>query len=190
MKATIVLAHPWHGSFNKAIMDQVINKLRARNKDYQIIDLNKDNFDPVLRESDLALFSKGKTSDEMVTRYQKMLLQSDELILIFPVWWYDTPAILKGFFDKVMLKNYAYIETKSGLKGQLTHIRKTTVITTSEFPTWYLIFLAGNLIKGTFINKTLKNIGLKNIKWLNNDFTASGKPSKRKAFLDNVSKNV
>ena len=41
MKATIILAHPWHGSFNKAIMDTVILSFRKNNKEYQIIDLNK-----------------------------------------------------------------------------------------------------------------------------------------------------
>jgi putative NADPH-quinone reductase len=47
MKTTILLAHPWHGSFNKAIFDTVVNKLTSLNKPYQIIDLNKDGFNPV-----------------------------------------------------------------------------------------------------------------------------------------------
>lgn len=186
MKTTIVFAHPWHGSFNKAILDVVIKKLESKSKDYQIIDLNKDNFNPVLQEKDLALYSTGKTTDKLVLRYQKILMETSELIFIFPIWWYDLPAILKGFVDKVLLKNFSYVETKYGLKGLLTHIHRTIVITTSEHPTWYLKFLSGNPIKGIFINKTLKGVGLKNTKWLNSEYTSSGKNGKRIKFLRKV----
>ncbi|TLX77027.1 flavodoxin family protein [Labilibacter sediminis] len=186
MKTTIVFAHPWHGSFNKAILDAVINKLEAKSKEYHIIDLNKDNFNPVLQEKDLALYSKGETSDKLVLSYQEILKETSELIFMFPIWWYDLPAVLKGFVDKVMLKNFSYVETKYGLKGILTHINKTAVITTSEYPTWYLKFLSGNPIKGTFINKTLKGVGLRNIKWVNSEYTTSGKNEKRKEFLRKI----
>ena len=134
MKTTIVLAHPWHGSFNKAITNTVIQKLEAQGKAYTLIDLHKDGFNPVLQEQDLALYGQGKTTDTIALKYQEILKETAELIFVFPVWWYDLPAILKGFIDKVMLKDFAYIETKYGLKGLLTHIQKTTVITTSEYP--------------------------------------------------------
>ena len=186
MKTTLVLAHPWHGSFNKAILDTIVKKLEAKAKEYQIIDLNKDNFDPVLHEQDLALYAKGKTTDEQVMKYQEMLKETEELVFIFPIWWYDVPAILKGFIDKVMLKGFSWIETKTGLKGLLTHIKETKVISTSEVPTWYLKFLTGNTIQKTFIKATLKGIGLKRVKWMNSDFTASSKREKKEKFLKKV----
>ena len=186
MTTTIVFAHPWHGSFNKAILDTVTKKLEAKSQEYQIIDLNKDNFNPVLEEKDLALYSKGKTTDKLVSHYQEVLKETSELIFIFPIWWYDIPAILKGFIDKAMLKNFSFVETKYGLKGLLTHIKKTTVITTSEYPTWYLKYLSNNPIKGIFIKKTLKGVGIKNVNWLNSDYTTSGKKEKRINFLRKV----
>ncbi|MBB6459443.1 NAD(P)H-dependent oxidoreductase [Flammeovirga kamogawensis] len=186
MKTTIILAHPWHGSFNKAIFDTVITKLEEQKKEYQVIDLNKDNFDPVLREEDLALYSKGETTDKQVIQYQKMLKETNELVFIFPIWWYDVPAILKGFIDKVMLKNFSYVETKTGLEGQLINITSSKVITTSEAPTWYIKFFKGNSIQKVFINATLKGVGIKNVKWLNSPYTTSGKKEKRKSFLKEV----
>lgn len=186
MKTTIVLAHPWHGSFNKAILDTITNRLDVRSKEYQIIDLNKDNFDPVLREHDLALYSKEQSTDEMVLKYQDMLKNSDELTFIFPIWWYDMPAILKGFMDKVMLKDFAYVETKTGLKGLLTHIKQTNVITTSEVPNWYLRLIGGNFMKRPFIKATLKGIGLKKVRWTNSEFTTSGKRERKEKFLKKV----
>lgn len=169
-------------------MDKVVFSFQQKNKEYQIIDLNKDHFDPVLRESELSLYSKGEHKDENVKKYQSMLKESDELVFIFPIWWYSLPAILKGFIDKVMLKNFAYSEGKYELKGLLDNIKKTVVITTSQAPTWYLKYMVGNPIQGTFIRGTLKGIGLKNVKWLNNDYTTSGTDKKRKRFMVIISK--
>ncbi len=187
MKTIIVFAHPWHGSFNKAVLDVVIDSLKDRKKDYEVIDLNKDAFNPVMQENDLALFSKGQTSDKLVEKYQNLLKESDQVVFIFPIWWFGMPAILKGFIDKVMLKTYAYEYGKLGLIGKLTNIKSTTIITTSEMPTFLLRFGFGRPISRTF-KATLKSVGMKNIKWMNKDFITKGKESGRIKFLDKVKK--
>lgn len=186
---TIILAHPWHGSFNKGIMDTITKSLDEHKKSYTVIDLNKDGFNPVLKEEELALFSKGEYKDPLVEKYQGILKKTDELFILFPIWWYDTPAILKGFFDKVMLKNFAYVETSTGLKGLLTNIKKTTVITTSNSPKWYVQYFAGNPIKGLLIKTNLKGMGIKNVSWLHCGDTKKESLQKRKLFLKKI-KNV
>ncbi len=186
MYTTVVFAHPWHGSFNKAILDEVTSSLGASQKDFRVIDLNKDSYNASLSEQDLALFSKGETADKTTIEYQKSIQDSDELVFIYPTWWYDAPAILKGFIDKVMLKGFAYKETKTGLKGLLTHVKRTTVITTSEYPTWYLRLLHGNLFTGMPFHAILRGVGLKNIKWMNNPWTSSGTSQRRMGFLSRI----
>lgn len=183
---TIILAHPWHGSFNKSIMDTLTKKLDKDKKSYTVIDLYKDEFNPVLKEDELALFSEGKYKDPLVEKYQSILKRTDELFILFPLWWFDTPAILKGFFDKVMLKDFAYVETSTGLRGLLTHIKKTTVITTSNSPKWYVRYFAGNLIKGVLINTNLKGMGIKNVSWLHCGDTKKESLQKRELFLKKV----
>ena len=180
---TIVFAHPWHGSFNHAILETLKSALEKKQKKYQIIDLNKDQFNPVFSESELALFSRGQHLDPLVTQYQNMLSATDELIFVFPIWWYDLPAILKGFIDKVMLKNFSYEESKFGLKGKLTHIKKTKVITTGQSPRWYIQYFRGNAIKKTFMDATLKDLGIKNATWLHCGDVSKGAQQKREQFL-------
>ena len=143
-----------------------------------------------MKETELALFSKGQYLDEQVKKYQEILTQSNELIFIFPIWWNNLPAILKGFIDKVMLKNFAYKESKIGFKGLLTHIKKATVITTSQAPTWYIKWIMGNPIKSVFIRGTLHAIGIKNVKWLNHGNTTGGSDESRKRFLLIVKKHL
>ena len=82
---TIVFAHPWNGSFNKAILDKVVEKLDETKEKYTIIDLNKDRFNPVMTEEELSLYSQGKSIDPLVKKYQEILKNTDELILIFPI---------------------------------------------------------------------------------------------------------
>ena len=48
-----------------------------------------------------------------------MIKESRRLIFIFPIWWADMPAIVKGFPDKVLLKQFAYVESKTGLSGRM-----------------------------------------------------------------------
>jgi NAD(P)H dehydrogenase (quinone) len=186
MHITIVFAHPWHGSFNKAILDAVTQELDKLEKAYQIIDLNKDGFNPVMKESELAVYSKGQSVDPLVLKYQSMLDETNELIFIFPIWWYNIPAILKGFIDKVMLKDFAYTERPNSLKGKLKHITKTTIFTTSEAPTIYVNLIKGNPIKGVFIKGALNGVGLRNIRWYNNGMTTSGTRKKKEKYLEKV----
>lgn len=179
---TIILAHPWHGSFCKAILDTAINKLEKDNKAYQIIDLNKDNFNPVLTEAELALYSKGQFIDPLVGKYQNMLTNSTEVIFIYPIWWMNMPAILKGFFDKVLLYGYAY-NYENGWTP-LLKIQKTLIITTSEQDTNNFEG-AGDPIND-ITNNSLYGVGINNATWINCDHITSGTDEHRKDFLKKV----
>lgn len=181
---TIIFAHPWLGSFNTSILDAVMHRLSVENKKYQIIDLYKENFDPTFTTEELALFSKGETTYKPTKQYQENLKNSNEIIFIFPIWWSSVPAILKGFFDKVMLKGYAYRVDNTGWHP-LLKFEKVTILTTSESPTEYLT----DSIQGVFINKTLTQVGMGNAIWHNLEHTTSGTDEYRKTFLDNI-KNI
>ncbi len=80
---TIIMAHPWHGSFNKAILDRVIFTLENKGKEYNVIDLNKDGFNPVYSEEDLKGYKNGEHGNVLVGKYQNSILDSDEIIFIF-----------------------------------------------------------------------------------------------------------
>ncbi len=183
---TIILAHPWHGSFCKAILDTITKKLDTDNKAYQAVDLHKDNFNPVLTESELALYSKGQFSDPLVGKYQNMLKDSDEVIFIYPIWWMNMPAILKGFFDKVLLYGFAY--NYEGGWNPLLNIKKTVVITTSEQATNN--FEASGDPVNDIIKNCMYSVGINNATWLNCDHITSGSDEHRKGFLKKVEDHI
>jgi NAD(P)H dehydrogenase (quinone) len=86
-------------------------------------DLYALNFDPVVRGSE---FSERRDSDylvyaleqrhafehnalaEDVRREVKALLESDVLMLVFPLYWFSVPAIVKGWIDRCLLAGKMY----------------------------------------------------------------------------------
>ena len=187
MKTTIIYAHPWEESYNNAILNKLKESLESKKEEYNIIDLNKEGFSPAMTTLDLSGYSKGKFHDKKVGEYQNILKETKILIFIFPIWWYAEPAILKGFIDKVMLRDFSYIYGKYGnLIGQLTHIKKAIVYTTSGGPKWYIRFFSGNYINKVF-KKTLSSNGIKNMKWYHLGSLNTITEAKRKEFLDKIS---
>ena len=184
---TVIFSHPWDGSFNKAILDQVVKKLDETKEKYTVIDLNKDGFNPVMSEEELSLYSQGKSNAPLVLKYREILKNTDELILIFPIWWMSMPAILKGFFDKVMVKGFAYENTKNGIKGLLTNIKTAKMITTAEVPK-ILLSITGFGI--TMKKANLGGVGIKKTKWIHYSFKAKGKDEDRKKFFEKVKEFV
>jgi putative NADPH-quinone reductase len=181
---TIVFSHPWHGSFNKAILDTITNKYDKENKPYEVIDLHKDNFNPVFSEEELSVYNQGKALDPLILKYQDIIKRSEEMIFIFPNWWNTMPAILKGFFDKVLLKDFAF--NYEGGFNPLLKISKATVITTSEKPSPNF----SETIEKGFIGDMLTPVGIRNATWLSCEGTSKGTDEQRKEFLKKVETQI
>ena len=109
----IVFAHPDNTASHSALVLQLArNTLDNAGRPYNVIDLYSEGFDPVLpTEEYRQTVEKGfvpRNPDAKVKEYQKLILQSDRLLFIYPAWWYGPPAILKGFFDRVFTPGFAY----------------------------------------------------------------------------------
>ena len=190
MNTTIIFAHPWLGSYNKAILDRVVSKLNAKGEEYTLIDLYRDDFDPVLSEDDLKIYAKGRSSDLHVIRYNQILDKTDRVILIFPIWWYDMPAILRGFFDKVMLNGSAWYADDEGMHA-IRNIPETLVITTSASSTDQLVEIFGDPVNGTIIGSTFRFIGFNNAEWHNlGGIDTTATPKELADFLDMIYETV
>lgn len=189
MKTTVIYAHPWSGSFNRAMLDRVTASLQQEKTSFHLIDLNGDGFNPVLSEKELALYGQGKSADPLVARYNRMLDETDRVILIFPVWWYDMPAVLRGFFDKVMLTGSAYGENETGMYA-LRNIGKTILFTSSAASTEELVEEFGDPVNGTIIRGTFRFIGFNNAVWHNLGRIHQSSPAQREEFLAAVPSRI
>lgn len=102
MESLIIYCHPYPKSFNHAVLEAVKDNLKDHHKNFQVIDLYAEHFNPIYDREELRLYHSGKTHDRLVTKYLKLLQNSSEVIFITPFWWNGIPGMLKGFIDKVM----------------------------------------------------------------------------------------
>ena len=185
MKFLIVNSHPYEKSFNRQLTQKIADVLN-RKHEVEVIDLVQDNFNPVMEKEDLKVFAQGKAADERVYEYQNKIKEADILIFDFPIWWSTMPAILKGFFDKVFLKDFAYIYTETGIKGILN--KKAVVITTMETGKDIYNNVLNNPVQNQFINGTLGESGVETLKYFQIDKITSETDEYRKDAFDEVVK--
>lgn len=185
MRTLIIYAHPYEKSFNSHVLSFVKEKLQTKNHTIDLIDLNEDGFNPVMTKADLRLFSRGEYADPLANDYSNRLKMADEIVLIFPIWWYGEPAILKGFYDKVFLKGHVYIEEDNRMVGLLKG-KKATILTTSAITKEYFKQL-GDPIQNVLANGILGSIGIEDVKWLH--CPAIYLEESRNAYLEELEKH-
>ena len=111
MLVHIVYAHPTHDSFTGQILDAFVHGLDEAGHRHTISDLYAMGFDPVL---DLAQYEREShyvaetPVPQDVADEQAKLNAADVWVFLYPVWWTDCPAILKGWFDRVWSVGFAY----------------------------------------------------------------------------------
>lgn len=121
MHVLSVLCHPVRLSFTGAVLNEFTRGLREAGHVAEVADLYREGFDPVLCEADYAQFD-GRPMPEDVLREQARVDGSDAIVLIFPLWWYGMPAMLKGWLDRVFSAGWAY-ERRHDPEGSLLRTR-------------------------------------------------------------------
>lgn len=129
MKTLIVFAHPNRKSFNGTILDIVLEELNTKGWQYRVTDLYEDNFSPILSQREYEESMKNIYAND-VKRHQEDIQWAKNIIFIYPIWWMSTPAILKGWIDRVFAMGFAYGQGQNGLRGLLKD-KKAIFITTS-----------------------------------------------------------
>lgn len=183
---TIVYCHPYDKSFNHAILNAVTKELTDNGRDYQVINLYDEHFDPVLGVNDLAVYSQGKTLDEQVKHYDEMLQRTSEIVFIFPIWWGMMPAMLKGFIDRTFIKGFVYDTTDNGDIMPLLSVERTLIVTTSEG----LSVDFAPFVSGYFAPMILQPAGFNGCRWINCDETDTGSPDMRRDFIGRVLQQI
>ncbi|WP_019954371.1 NAD(P)H-dependent oxidoreductase [Yoonia vestfoldensis] len=158
MKALVIYAHPAEGSFNAAIRDLVVEKLSAAGAEIRLRDLYAEGFQPVLTGPEWTGYTDSPANRAPVGDHCADVGWCDTLIFVYPTWWYGMPAMLKGWLDRVLLPDVAFLmpdDTHRTIRRGLQHIRRMGVFTTCGASRW-LTFLIGAPGKRTL----LRGVGL------------------------------
>ena len=196
MKTLIIFNHPHAGSFCSAIREAVCNGLKKGGHEHKIIDLDKDGFNPVMREKDLKAFVQaGRIGedgldgvDPIVLRYMKKLRWAEHIVMIFPIWWMTMPAMMKGFVDKVIFPGVAYKMENGKLVSMLSGLKQVTIISTMNTPSDVYKDIFGNSLEGSLIKGTFNQIGIHDVRWISLNMVKQVGDEKRWLWLDEIEK--
>jgi putative NADPH-quinone reductase len=157
---TIVYAHPLEEGVSAAVRNALIEHLREGNRRHNIINLHQEGFNPVMTAEERRSFftGAGESKDPLVRKYQEMLRDTDHLVFVFPIWFNEQPAIVKGFFERVCLPGFGYAYTGTGTAPLLTRIKALTVLTASGAPTEMLAAVFDNMIERQFIRHIVQTM--------------------------------
>lgn len=130
MRALVLFAHPCPESFSAALHTRVVETLEARGWEVDDLDLNAEGFQPVLTEAERRGYHEEPDNIGPVAQYVDRVRAAQAMVMVFPVWNFGYPAILKGFLDRVFLPGVSFRLEDGKVKPNLTHIRKLAAVTT------------------------------------------------------------
>jgi NAD(P)H dehydrogenase (quinone) len=137
MLVHLVHAHPEPRSFVAAMRDTMIEAFESRGDIVTVSDLYAMSFNPVASAADFQALQRpeylvysleqrhayqdGTLAPDIAAEVEKVLA-ADLLAFTFPLFWFSTPAILKGWIERVFLSGPFFggrrIYRRGGLVGK------------------------------------------------------------------------
>ena len=162
MKVLIVFTHPNQNSFNHALLGNITAGLEEAGHEVKVKDLYQEDFNPILSGDDLKVLHTGETPKN-IAKEQEQLLWAEGLVFIYPLWWFDRPAMLKGWFDIVLTNGLAFEYSNEGVRGLLKHKKALVIITAGGSEDYFKDNDALQLIHRPVTDGTLSFCGIDDV---------------------------
>lgn len=131
MDVYIVFAHPSKCSFSWSVLEAFTRGLQEAGHSFQVNDLYQTGFQSELSEEqyhrELGLDPGAPVPDD-VAQEQTKIDAAAALVFIYPLWWSDCPAKLKGWLDRVLTYGYAYFYDEDEQRSSRITIEKALVL--------------------------------------------------------------
>ena len=128
-RVLVVLAHPRSASLNAALARAALAAAVEAGASTVLHDLYRDGFDPRLGEAEVG---SAAFADELCAGYARDLLAADLLVFVHPVWFFQAPAVMKGWVDRVVREDVAFTLDRHGAVTGLLQARAALILTTGN----------------------------------------------------------
>uniref|UniRef100_A0A8C6U460 Ribosyldihydronicotinamide dehydrogenase [quinone] n=1 Tax=Neogobius melanostomus TaxID=47308 RepID=A0A8C6U460_9GOBI len=152
-KVLIVYAHQSAGSFSAAAKEAAVEVLKSKDCSVEVSDLYAMKFKATATAEDITgevknsehfryaeetklAWDEGRLSAD-ITEEQRKLQEADLIIFQFPMYWFTVPAILKGWFDRVLTLGFAYTKEKRYSNGIFKKTKALLSFTTGSQETMF-----------------------------------------------------
>lgn len=103
-KILVILGNPKPKSLSKAIAESYVKGARKGKHEVRFVELSKMKFNSNLEYG----YDKRMKLEEDLVKIQKDILWAGHLVWVYPIWWGDMPAKLKGLIDRAILPGFAF----------------------------------------------------------------------------------
>jgi len=131
MHVYILFAHPAKNSFSREVLTVFTRGLGDVGHTFETNDLYATVFNPEMDAADYhreTCWIPDAPLPPDVAAEQEKVSRADVLAFIYPVWWSDCPAMLKGWFDRVWTYGFAYFYDADDQRQTKVKVQKAVVL--------------------------------------------------------------
>lgn len=128
----IIYSHPNKVGHCGYILKRLCELCTKKSIKYTLIDLYDIYYDPVLKPEEHYTSGNNNVSDQN-KNFQDLIKTHEKFVFIYPTWWQNMPAVLKGFIDRVFIPGFSFKFKKKVPEKLLKH-KKAVIITTTGSP--------------------------------------------------------
>lgn len=132
MNHAVIFSHPNPNSFTASVARTYQKSATALGHAVLVRDLYRLGFDPRLNLSELGRDDYDCLPD--VAHERALLRDIDVFVLVYPLWLYTPPAMMKGYLERVFGFNFAYGPGGTSAPPMLSG-RKLMIFTSAGLPT-------------------------------------------------------
>lgn len=119
LQALLLLAHPRGNSLTAQIADRAFRRMQAAGVTVDVLNLHAEGFDPRMGTADEPDWNdRDREYSAEVRAHMQRIDAADAIVVVFPIWWFGLPAILKGWVDRVWNYGFAYGRSSPRLAGK------------------------------------------------------------------------
>jgi NAD(P)H dehydrogenase (quinone) len=143
MRVLYVYCHPLPESFHAAIRARALKALGDAGHSVDLLDLYAEKFDPVLSEEGRRHYHDTSRNRTGLENYIARLTSAEALVLQFPTWCFGLPAMLKGFFDRMIMPGVAFdISDPAHVQPTLRNIKRIIGVVTYGRPRYMAFWMS------------------------------------------------
>lgn len=158
MNIYLLLAHPDKDSFNGQLADAYCQRARQLGHVVRYQQLGEMTFDPILHKG----YKAVQSLEPDLLEAQQNIRWCNKWVIVYPVWWGNVPALLKGFLDRTLYSGFAYrYHDNNPFWDKLLAGREAELITTCDAPGFWLWWQYRNSDINALKRATLEFCGIR-----------------------------
>jgi putative NADPH-quinone reductase len=179
----IVVGHPQRNTLCEALGKAYQGAALAARHEAKLFILSDMKFDPILLDG----YRQIQALEPDLQAAYESLSGCDHLVLIFPLWCGDMPALMKGFIERILQPDLISREnTENAMNWSIFKNKTGRVIMTMGMPvSIYRFWYGGHALK-LLTRNILNFIGIKPVRHTLFGMVGTSKPEAREQWLEQV----